>query len=61
MYHDGVFCPCCGMQLRTTPTITKNHELIYGRRHTYQRNRVFIYRSIYSKGMLGRAVSCKDN
>jgi hypothetical protein len=19
MYHNGIFCPCCGMQLRTTP------------------------------------------
>ena len=22
-YHEGQFCPCCGMQLRTTPIDTK--------------------------------------
>jgi hypothetical protein len=27
MYHnDGVFCPCCGMQLRTTPIDKKGKE-----------------------------------
>ncbi|HEY9385722.1 MAG TPA: hypothetical protein VIP70_01675 [Nitrososphaeraceae archaeon] len=27
MYHnDGVFCPCCGVQLRTTPIDKKGKE-----------------------------------
>jgi rRNA maturation endonuclease Nob1 len=26
LYHDGIFCPCCGMQLRTTPTNKKDKE-----------------------------------
>ena len=24
LYHEGLFCPCCGMQLRTTPNDTKD-------------------------------------
>jgi hypothetical protein len=26
LYHNGIFCPCCGMQLRTTPTTKKGKE-----------------------------------
>jgi uncharacterized Zn finger protein (UPF0148 family) len=25
-YNKGIFCPCCGMQLRTTPTNRKGKE-----------------------------------
>ena len=25
-YNQGIFCPCCGMQLRTTPTTKKGKE-----------------------------------
>jgi uncharacterized Zn finger protein (UPF0148 family) len=29
MYHNGgIFCPCCGMQLRTTPIDKKGKEKI---------------------------------
>jgi hypothetical protein len=29
MYHnDGMFCPCCGMQLRTTPIDKRGKEKI---------------------------------
>jgi uncharacterized Zn finger protein (UPF0148 family) len=28
MFHTGVFCPCCGMQLRTTPIDKKGKEKI---------------------------------
>jgi rRNA maturation endonuclease Nob1 len=27
-YHEGQFCPCCGMQLRTTPIDTKDKAKI---------------------------------
>ncbi|HTH23235.1 MAG TPA: hypothetical protein VL854_13535, partial [Nitrososphaeraceae archaeon] len=27
-YHEGLFCPCCGMQLRTTPINTKDKAKI---------------------------------
>jgi hypothetical protein len=32
LYHEGLFCPCCGMQLRTTPIDTKYKAKIRGRR-----------------------------
>ena len=25
-YHDGVFCPCCGMALRISPTSNRDKE-----------------------------------
>jgi uncharacterized Zn finger protein (UPF0148 family) len=25
-YNKGIFCPCCGMQLRTTPTNRRGKE-----------------------------------
>jgi hypothetical protein len=25
-YNDGMFCPCCGMQLRLTPSNTEGKE-----------------------------------
>jgi uncharacterized Zn finger protein (UPF0148 family) len=25
-YHDGVFCPCCGIALRTSPTNRREKE-----------------------------------
>src|SRR6266704_2276833 len=25
-YHDGVFCPCCGMALRTSPTNKRDKQ-----------------------------------
>jgi uncharacterized Zn finger protein (UPF0148 family) len=25
-YHDGVFCPCCGMALRMSPTNKRDKE-----------------------------------
>jgi uncharacterized Zn finger protein (UPF0148 family) len=28
LYHNGIFCPCCGMQLRTTPIDKKGKEKI---------------------------------
>jgi len=28
MYHNGMFCPCCGMQLRTTPIDKEDKEKI---------------------------------
>jgi hypothetical protein len=28
MYHDGIFCRCCGMQLRTTPIDKRGKEKI---------------------------------
>jgi hypothetical protein len=27
-FHEGQFCPCCGMQLRTTPIDTKDKAKI---------------------------------
>jgi uncharacterized Zn finger protein (UPF0148 family) len=33
LYHNGgIFCPCCGMQLRTTPIDKESKEKI---RHTH--------------------------
>jgi uncharacterized Zn finger protein (UPF0148 family) len=32
LYYDGVFCPCCGMQLRTTPTNKKGKERLLKQR-----------------------------
>ena len=26
LYHKGVFCPCCGLQLRTTPSNKRGKE-----------------------------------
>jgi hypothetical protein len=26
LVHDGMFCPCCGMALRATPTARKDKE-----------------------------------
>jgi hypothetical protein len=26
MYNDGLFCPCCGMQLRLTPSNKEGKE-----------------------------------
>ena len=28
IYHEGLFCPCCGMQLRTTPIDSKDKAKI---------------------------------
>jgi hypothetical protein len=28
LYHEGLFCPCCGMQMRTTPIDTKDKAKI---------------------------------
>jgi hypothetical protein len=28
MYHNDIFCPCCSMQLRTTPIDKKGKEKI---------------------------------
>jgi uncharacterized Zn finger protein (UPF0148 family) len=28
LYHNGTFCPCCGMQLRTTPIDKESKEKI---------------------------------
>ncbi|HYZ50084.1 MAG TPA: hypothetical protein VE593_04290, partial [Nitrososphaeraceae archaeon] len=33
MYHDGMFCPCCEMQLRLTPSDRKHKEILRKRRH----------------------------
>jgi hypothetical protein len=35
LYHNGTFCPCCGMQLRTTPIDKESKEKI---RHTQKQN-----------------------
>jgi uncharacterized Zn finger protein (UPF0148 family) len=37
LYHKGVFCPCCGMQLRTAPIDKESKEKI---RHTQNKNEV---------------------
>lgn len=31
-YHNGVFCPCCGMQLRLTPSNKEGKERIRQRK-----------------------------
>jgi hypothetical protein len=31
MHHDGLFCLCCGMQLRLTPSSRESKEIL-GRR-----------------------------
>jgi hypothetical protein len=28
LYYDGIFCPCCGMQLRTNPIDKEGKEKI---------------------------------
>jgi uncharacterized Zn finger protein (UPF0148 family) len=35
LYHNGTFCPCCGMQLRTTPIDKESKEKI---RYTQKQN-----------------------
>ena len=43
LYYDGVFCPCCGMQLRTTPSNKKAKErLLKQRRRLENTNRIFL-------------------
>jgi predicted amidophosphoribosyltransferase len=32
MYHDGLFCPCCGMQLRLTPSSRECKEILRKRK-----------------------------
>jgi ribosomal protein L37E len=32
MYNDNMFCPCCGMQLRLTPSDKKHKEMLRKRR-----------------------------
>jgi predicted amidophosphoribosyltransferase len=32
MYHDGLFCPCCGMQLRLTPSSRACKEILRKRK-----------------------------
>ena len=32
IYHSKPFCPCCGMQLRTTPTNKKGKERLRERK-----------------------------
>jgi len=32
MYNDGMFCPCCGMQLRLTPSSKRCKEVLRKRR-----------------------------
>ncbi len=27
-FHDGIFCPCCGMALRSSPTSKKDKETL---------------------------------
>jgi hypothetical protein len=39
IYHDGMFCPCCGMQLRQLPSSKKDKERIRSRQ---LRNKILI-------------------
>jgi transcription initiation factor IIE alpha subunit len=32
LYHNGFFCPCCGMQLRLTPSSRECKEVLRKRR-----------------------------
>jgi predicted amidophosphoribosyltransferase len=32
LYHDGLFCPCCGMQLRLTPSSRRCKEILRKRK-----------------------------
>jgi hypothetical protein len=32
MYHDRLFCPCCGMQLRLTPSSRRCKEILRKRK-----------------------------
>jgi predicted amidophosphoribosyltransferase len=32
MYNDGMFCPCCGMQLRLTPSSRRCKEILRKRK-----------------------------
>jgi hypothetical protein len=32
LYHDGLFCPCCGMQLRLTPSSRECKEILRKRK-----------------------------
>jgi hypothetical protein len=32
MYNNGMFCPCCGMQLRLTPSDKKHKEILRKRK-----------------------------
>jgi hypothetical protein len=32
MHHDGLFCPCCGMQLRLTPSSRECKEILRKRK-----------------------------
>jgi predicted amidophosphoribosyltransferase len=34
IYNSGVFCPCCGMQLRLTPSSRKCKEVLRKRKAT---------------------------
>jgi hypothetical protein len=34
MHHDGLFCPCCGMQLRLTPSSRECKEILRKRKAT---------------------------
>ena len=35
IHHDGLFCPCCGMQLRLTPTSRECKEILRKRRTSH--------------------------
>jgi predicted amidophosphoribosyltransferase len=32
LYHNGLFCPCCGMQLRLTPSSRECKEILRKRK-----------------------------
>jgi hypothetical protein len=32
MYNDSMFCPCCGMQLRLTPSSRRCKEILRKRK-----------------------------
>jgi|SRR6187200_367119 len=50
-YHNGLFCPCCGMQLRRTPSTKNGKERL--------RRRVYVNRTL--KGPSSKIKSLKTN
>jgi predicted amidophosphoribosyltransferase len=43
LYHNGMFCPCCGMQLRRSPTNKKGKERL--RKSRQRRSKIMIITS----------------
>ena len=48
MYHEGVFCPCYGMQIMTTPIDTKDKKSITKHAEIVSK-RVYYLKNMYLK------------